>query len=165
MRSCGYVCRIPRNPYKSYKELIAQDLKPGDLIEINRVYTSNWVMFAERERDNYWCFHVVPIDDGWSCGTLLATKAVVKKSKLEDVMDAHAMALVENKIVEARKRKYATRAIRTVLNDLEKQIGKTVPYSVVKLSCEEYVTRWKYREGWRARVNTAMQFIRRIFRC
>lgn len=152
--------------FLSYSELIATDLKPGDLIEINRGLFSHWVMFVSKCKNSgmHWCFHAVANDDNAWSGSMMSSEAVIRKDRLEDIMEEHDSARINNKIEEAKRNECVHRPIDVVVNNLEKQKDKTVRYSLVELNCEHYVTMWKYGSGWSRQVENALIVVDSVLR-
>ncbi|KAG4077650.1 hypothetical protein HA402_012961 [Bradysia odoriphaga] len=159
--------------FSSYEELIANDLEPGDLIEINRGLYSHWVMFVNKCKSGmHWCFHAVATDDNAWSGSMMSSEAIIRKDRLEDIMEGNDSARINNKIDEAKRKECVHRPVNVVITNLERQKDKTVRYSLVELNCEHYVTIWKYGAGWSRQVENAhyvidsvLGGIARIFGC
>ncbi|XP_037044253.1 phospholipase A and acyltransferase 3-like [Bradysia coprophila] len=151
--------------FLTYDDLIVNNLKPGDLIEIDRGNYNHWVMFVNKsENGSHWCFHVTTTSGDFekkgavmsSVGSVSKAIASIRKHKLKDIIEdtdsKPSKARINNKIEEANKKKCASRPIQQVIDQLEKLKDQTVPYSLTTLNCEHYVTIWKYGAGWSRQV-------------
>lgn len=159
--------------FLSYKELIAKDLNPGDLIEIDRGNYNHWVMFANKCQitGTHWCFHVTTTDGDFEkrrammsfVGSVRAA-ASIRKHKLKDIIEDNdtgkpSQARINNKLAEAMKKKCAPRPIKKVIEHLEEQKDQTVQYNLKNLNCEHYVTTWKYGAGWSRQVENIVDTV------
>ncbi|KAG4074079.1 hypothetical protein HA402_014284 [Bradysia odoriphaga] len=162
--------------FLSYDELIAKDLRPGDLIEIDRGSYNHWVMFVNKcEKGTHWCFHVTATGSDFdkkdavmssmsSVGSVSRAIACIKKHKLKDIIEDNnparpSQARINNKIEEANRKKCAPRPIHEVIEDLEERKDQTVRYNLKDLNCEHYVTTWKYGAGWSRQVEKTIDTI------
>lgn len=153
-----------KSSFLNYNELVEKDLKPGDLIEIDRGTYNHWAMFSNKsDNGSHWCFHVTTIDgDFEKKGALMSSArnvvAALKKHKLKDILDDNdskqpSLARINNKIEEAKRKNYVPRPIEKVIESLEKQKDQQVGYNVTASNCEHYVTNWKYGKGWSRQVD------------
>lgn len=159
--------------FLSYKELVAKDLNPGDLIEIDRGSYNHWVMFINKcqTTGTHWCFHVTTTNGDFekrravmsSIGSVSAA-ASIKKHKLKDIIEDNdsgkpSHARVNNKLEEANKKKCTPRRIEEVIEHLEERKDQTVRYNLTNLNCEHYVTIWKYGAGWSRQVEKVIDTV------
>lgn len=158
--------RSNQSSFLNYDELVKRDLKPGDLIEIDRGPYNHWVMFSNKcDNGTHWCFHVTTIDGDFDKkGAMMASVrnvlAGIKKHRLKDILDDNdskipSHARINNKIEEAKRKKCAPLSIEKVIEKLEKLKDKPVGYNLTELNCEHYVTEWKYGERWSRQVEVA----------
>lgn len=152
-----------KSSFLNYNELVEKDLKPGDLIEIDRGTYNHWAMFSNKsENGTYWCFHVTAAGgDFEKKGAMMSSvgnaAACIKKHKLKDIIEDNdpknpSLARINNKIEEAKRKKCVPRTIERVIENLEKLKDKTVGYNLTASNCEHYVTNWKYGEAWSRQV-------------
>lgn len=158
-----------QSSFLNYDELVARDLNPGDLIEIDRGTYNHWAMFSNRcDNGTYWCFHVTTVDgDFEKKGALLSSArnalAGIKKHKLRDIIEDNdskkpSQARINNKIEEAKRKKCLPLPIDKVIQNLEKLKDEPVGYNLKSLNCEHYATNWKYGAGWSRQVELATTF-------
>lgn len=152
-----------KSSFFNYNELVEKDLKPGDLIEIDRGTYNHWAMFSNKsDNGTHWCFHVTTIDgDFEKKGAMMSSArnavAALKKHKLKDILDDNeskqpSLARINNKIEEAKRKNYVPRQIEEVIENLEMQKDEQVRYNLTTYNCEHYVTNWKYGKGWSRQV-------------
>lgn len=152
-----------KSSFLNYNELVRRDLKPGDLIEIDRGSYNHWAMFSNKsDNGTHWCFHVTTASGDFEKKSALMSKinnavAGIKKHKLKDILEdseskTPSQARINNKIEEAKRKKCGPLPIEEVIEGLEKRKDKPVKYNVKDLNCEHYATTWKYGTGWSRQV-------------
>lgn len=155
-----------RSSFLNYDELVARDLQPGDLIEIDRGTYNHWAMFSNKsDNGTFWCFHVTTVDgDFEKKGAILSSArnafAGIKKHKLKDIIEDNAskkpsQARINNKIEEATRKRCVPLPIDKIIQNLEKRKDEPVEYNLTHSNCEHYVTNWKYGSGWSRQVELA----------
>lgn len=60
---------------------------------------------------------------------------------------------VNNKIMEAKTYKVKAFDAATVMENAEENVDNEVPYNVLSVNCEHYVTKWRYGKAWSDQVN------------
>lgn len=62
--------------------------------------------------------------------------------------DGLSVARINNQTILAEKFGLSCRGVDVILNEISSLLDKQVPYNVVTLNCEHYVTSWKYGASW-----------------
>ncbi|XP_063417971.1 phospholipase A and acyltransferase 3-like [Mytilus trossulus] len=120
--------------------------RPGDLIEIDRTIFAEWGLYFGKGE-------VVLLGGDLMIGRTTSTKVV--KRKLTDM--GNVLVRVNNKKVPAKNRSLISLKAKTIIQNVNKLIGKTVEYNILSKNSEHYVTEWKYGHGWSDQSRTALQ--------
>ncbi|XP_016396274.1 HRAS-like suppressor 3 [Sinocyclocheilus rhinocerous] len=115
---------------------ISAQLKPGDLIEIFRIFYRHWVMYFGDGK----VIHKAPPSEHADAGvssvkSVRHNKAIVKKEKLLDVVGSD-----DYRIHNVLDKQHPPLPIPHILQKAERLVGKVVPYKLLTHNCEHFVT-------------------------
>ncbi|NXU90755.1 HRSL1 enzyme, partial [Xiphorhynchus elegans] len=117
--------------------------KPGDLIEVDRIFYKHWALYL----GNGYVINVTPVDEGaptLSVSTLsmFTGQAKVKKQLLKEVVGNDSWK-VNNKYDRSR----TPLPVEVIIQRAKLYIDMEVTYDVLGNNCEHFVTMLRYGEG------------------
>ncbi|XP_067666127.1 phospholipase A and acyltransferase 2-like [Haliotis asinina] len=122
-------------------------LSLGDIVEIDRIIYSHWVLYIGDDD----VVHVAGPDSD-----IPSSEAKVIKCKLIDVADG-SLVRINNKLVPARERGYASLPCDVTVSRAHSMVGKIVTHNLMTRNSEHYVTNWKYGVSWSDQAEAAYQ--------
>ncbi|XP_067281167.1 phospholipase A and acyltransferase 4-like [Pseudorasbora parva] len=117
-----------------------KNLKCGDLIEIFRGEYQHWAMYVG-DGD---VIHLATTSEHADAGagsvkSVLQNKATVKREKLKDVV-GNDRYKINNRLDD----QCGPRPIQTILQDADRLVGVELPYDLLAMNCEHFVTLLRY---------------------
>ncbi|XP_062951562.1 phospholipase A and acyltransferase 5-like isoform X2 [Cynocephalus volans] len=112
--------------------------RPGDLIEIFRLGYEHWAIYVEDD-----CVvHLAPPSEELEVGSInsiFSNRAVVKYSRLEDVL--HGCSWKVNNNLDGT---YLPLPVDKIIQRTKNMVNKIVQYSLIKGNCEHFVNNLRY---------------------
>lgn len=113
-------------------------LSLGDIVEIDRIIYSHWVLYIGGDD----VVHVAGPDSD-----IPSSQASVIKCKLRDVAGS-SLVRINNKLVPARERGFASLPCDVTVSRARGMVGTIVTHNLMTRNSEHFVTSWKYGVCW-----------------
>ncbi|XP_071115351.1 phospholipase A and acyltransferase 3-like [Haliotis cracherodii] len=122
-------------------------LSLGDIVEIDRIIYSHWVLYIGEDD----VVHVAGPDSD-----IPSSQASVIKCKLRDVAGS-SLVRINNKLVPARERGFASLPCDVTVSRARGMVGSIVTHNLMTRNSEHFVTSWKYGVCWSDQAEAAYQ--------